>query len=740
MARSRHTILLRVLAALLIGTSTACGGLYNDLLNDTVWIIPLWSHSAAVDSTPLLNGSCVLPPTSGPVMAIVKDGDRLYIGGSFTRVGGRPFGAILDPRSGDTSAKVSQPRINGPVRCSIPDGEGGWYIGGEFTEINGERREGIARINPDGSLNEWRIDRAAAVRHLVMSGARIFACGDFATGAGRTGGIALIRRSGRVSGIEAITSYEGIDRMVVSESEDLLFVTGNATSPARGAIWFVDVIPLKEEDVRGIRYEIDGPVYDIAASGNYVFVGGSFTHFGDYPRNGIASLDASTGAVREWNPSVTGRVLSIAARGDIVYIAGAFSRVGARARMNLAAVNAVTASLLPWRPVTDGPVTAMAVDGERAFIGGDFRFVEGRDIFGSAVIDIATGAAGQWGRFAPTSFSAISVGSRGVFVGGEFTIAGGFERNNLMAVDATSGEVTAWHPNINGPVRAIAVRGNIVYAGGSFTRAGGEARNNLAAFYRDTAGVCSWDPDVNGEVRCLVLDDDAIYAGGAFTAVNRAAAFRSRLAAFDKQGTALPWDPSVNAPVSCLLLHDDILYAGGQFTTINKGALRRNRLAAIARDGSITHWDPGADGEVTCLASDEGVIYAGGRFKTIAGSPRKNLAVFDKASGSLMQGEYPDGAMVNAIAGKGTRVYLGVGDVLPAPEPIYSYSGARLFGDTPSRPAVSVTAVYKGAMVIVPDGNLLYVGGSFSHLGTIAWPNLATIDIATGALLRKECE
>lgn len=673
-------------------------------------------------------------------MAMVKEGNRIYIGGSFTRAGGRPFGAILDPRSGDTLADVSQPRINGPVRCSVPDGEGGWYIGGEFTEINGERREGIARINPDGSLNEWRIDRVAAVRHLAIRGGKIFACGDIAIGAARTTGVVVLSRYDRLDSIEAIISYGGIERIVVSESEDLLFIIGKAMSPDRGAIWFLDVMPLKDEERRSIRYEIDGPVYDITASGNYVFVGGSFSRFGGYSRSGVASLDASTGAVREWNPSVTGRVLAIAARGDIVYLAGAFSRVGARARSNLAAVDAVTGAVLPWRPATDGPVTAIAVDVTRVYVGGDFRFVEGRGIFGSAVIDIATGAAGQWGRFAPTSFSAISVGSRGIFVGGEFSVAGGFERNNLMAVDATSGEVTAWHPNVNGPVRAIAVRGNIVYAGGSFTRAGGEARNNLAAFDRDTGGVCAWDPDANAEVRCLALDDDAIYAGGAFTAVNRAAAFRGRLAAFDRQGAALPWDPSVNATVSCLLLHDDILYAGGQFTTINNGALRRNRLAAIARDGSVTHWDPGADGEVTCLALHDGVLYAGGRFKTIAGNQRRNLAVFDRVSGELIEGEYSDHAVVNTIVRKGSRIYLGVGNVLSDPEPIYSYSAACSFADAPSLQAVSVAAVYEGAMVIIPDGNLLYIGGSFSHVGTIAWPNLATIDIATGALLRTEYE
>ena len=72
--------------------------------------------------------------TNGQVNAIVQSGNTVYLGGSFTYVG--PYmahGAALDNVTGLPNLSFSFP--NGKVQVAIADGSGGWFIGGEFTQI-----------------------------------------------------------------------------------------------------------------------------------------------------------------------------------------------------------------------------------------------------------------------------------------------------------------------------------------------------------------------------------------------------------------------------------------------------------------------------------------------------------------------------------------------------------------------------------------------------------------------------
>src|SRR5262245_52131028 len=84
---------------------------------------------------------------NGRVWSAVVSGNTLYIGGEFTRVGPATGSAVpVDAVTGLPPA--SFPRTNGAVTAVVPDGAGGWFIGGGFTEVDGIFRLGIARLNP----------------------------------------------------------------------------------------------------------------------------------------------------------------------------------------------------------------------------------------------------------------------------------------------------------------------------------------------------------------------------------------------------------------------------------------------------------------------------------------------------------------------------------------------------------------------------------------------------------------
>ncbi|HNW27210.1 MAG TPA: delta-60 repeat domain-containing protein, partial [Spirochaetota bacterium] len=171
MMRTITKRLFYFIPALVISLCAGCGDLYNDILDsEKLLVLNITSNPAETEEQENENLTPLVPPTNGLVQAIAVAGDTVYIGGSFTRVGGYSYGAIIDPVTGDIPAGVTPPIINGPVYTSIPDGTGGWYIGGAFTTVNGQARRGIARINGDGSLNEWDLTCIGKCPYYISDG------------------------------------------------------------------------------------------------------------------------------------------------------------------------------------------------------------------------------------------------------------------------------------------------------------------------------------------------------------------------------------------------------------------------------------------------------------------------------------------------------------------------------------------------------------------------------------------
>ena len=195
-----------------------------------------------------------LPNTDGDVLCMARSENILYIGGDFTRINVVAKGAALDNATGKTPAGVIAPRINGTVSVAVPDGSGGWYIGGSFTNIEGETRNNIARINSDGSLHDWDPNANGTVWAIAVSDTDLYAAGYF-------------------------TSIGGETRNYITAIDTS---TGNATQ------WDPNA---------------NNVVLAIAVSGTNVYAGGYFSHIGGETRNRIAAIDTSTGNATTWNPN-----------------------------------------------------------------------------------------------------------------------------------------------------------------------------------------------------------------------------------------------------------------------------------------------------------------------------------------------------------------------------------------------------------------------------------------------------
>src|SRR5690606_33045701 len=86
--------------------------------------------------------------------AIGDDGTR-YVAGSFTEISlvtGHGVGLSTEMNAPHA---LAFPPVNGEVLASTPDSEGGWYIGGRFTQVGEQERLGLAHIDSSGRLTDW---------------------------------------------------------------------------------------------------------------------------------------------------------------------------------------------------------------------------------------------------------------------------------------------------------------------------------------------------------------------------------------------------------------------------------------------------------------------------------------------------------------------------------------------------------------------------------------------------------
>src|SRR5690606_4781715 len=84
-------------------------------------------------------------------LALQPDG-KVLVGGLFTELGGQTRNRLarLNP-DGSLDADFN-PGANGPIDTVALQPDGKVLVGGQFTQLGGQPRNRLARLNPDGSL------------------------------------------------------------------------------------------------------------------------------------------------------------------------------------------------------------------------------------------------------------------------------------------------------------------------------------------------------------------------------------------------------------------------------------------------------------------------------------------------------------------------------------------------------------------------------------------------------------
>ncbi len=274
------------------------------------------------------------PGANGWVRALDIHDTTLFIGGDFSTIGGasRSHIAALDGVTGVVLPWTANPdqRVNGLMVLNDVV-----YFVGEFQHINGSTsRLRAAAVGVDGVARPWNPAADNTIETLFAVGNRVYLGGDF----GMVGGVSRQRLAAVDTTLGAV------------ETSFAPTVTGSNASVIR-----VDVL------------------------GDTVFFGGTFSMVNGSSRSNAAAVKGAPGTGDDgtllgWNPNVGGPVYDIDAFDDDVYLAGGFSSVGGSSRPGIAMVDALAAggALRVWRPVdvAGGSVSVIDASDTAVLFGG----------------------------------------------------------------------------------------------------------------------------------------------------------------------------------------------------------------------------------------------------------------------------------------------------------------------------------------------------------------------------------
>jgi len=558
------------------------------------------------------------PVSEGAVECIEQHGSILYVGGRFGRIGGqdRLRLASFDMATGQlTSQQIPVVRVPEDCRCDRGPYVGVLvkhgnllYVGGSFTSIGGKPRSGLAAIDlRSGEVSDW--DPRLSVEYwpsaychaVVAHGRTVYVAGYFSGMGGRyqmclgaldartgepTDWIPLPNGQVNALALEDAAGERDRDRAAARREDDrergsdeTMYVGGSFSSlgplARRTGLAAFD---LGTGKVLPWNPEPNAVVQSLVVTGNTVYVAGNFSTVGGQPRAHVAALDGTTGQASPWNPGANGPVWNVALGKAVLYVAGWFSSAGGQSRRNLAALDTATSVATSWNPNPNDEVNSVAVGENAIFAGGWFTRIGGAWHSTLAALDPVSGAALPWRADCDAQVNAVAVGPGAVYAAGAFNYVNGVPHDALVALDPATGNPLPWLANADRQVLCVSLCNNIVYAGGGFGSINGQPRSCVVALDGRTGAVLPWNPDAGGgPVWALAAYGDAVYAGGGFSrmglsAVNGLAAISPAPAINNKRAFPVSVDPGPREIVVCSV----------QPNPIQAGGVVRFRLPAAA--------------------------------------------------------------------------------------------------------------------------------------------------------------
>jgi len=332
--------------------------------------------------------------TGGQVFAMVRVGSNIVLGGTFTGLRSPAGATVARSRialvNADTGAPVTgwNPGADNTVRALATDGSR-LYVGGTFTTIGGVARSRLAALDAGTGavVAGFRADASAEVRALLLHNGRLYAGGLFTAMAGkqRLRAAAVSPATGALSTTWVPAASWAVNALVAVPGTTSIALGGEFATITGQARRYLAMV---NRDTAAVLPWAPPPDCDdaanpcviksLAATSTLVYAAVSG------PGGRVSAYHVSTG-VRRWSQYGDGDVQAVALVGGTIYGGGHFApqfgKVGgvAATRNMLAAMDAATGAILPYHPVVAGSsgIWALLAEPSGLRLGGIFTSVNG---------------------------------------------------------------------------------------------------------------------------------------------------------------------------------------------------------------------------------------------------------------------------------------------------------------------------------------------------------------------------
>ena len=501
------------------------------------------------------------------------------------------------------------PNANNRVDVVATQPDGRILIAGIYSSTSGSNNAGLARLNPDGTLDTTFVPP------------QIF------------------------SGFSPV-------RAIAIQNDGKIVLGGFFKTPAPFIRTnMVRLLPDGAVDTTFVA-DADNTVNDLLIlPGGRMLVGGYFRVVNGQARQGIVRLENNGALDGAFTVTANQGVQAMLQQPDgKVLLSGQFTSLGGQTRKGLARLHSDGALDLAFDPgailnpsPNDG-VHSLALQADGRILAAGFFYISNSFNRRQLLRFYPNGAFdSSFPAFSNTTVRVVAVQPDGkILVGGFFTNLLGQPRTHLARLNCEGSLEAAFSPNISANqspgVSALAIQpdGKIIVAGG-FTNLAGYARNNIGRLYPDgstDATLNPMPPMANNDVNTVAVQSDGkILVGGAFTEL--AGISRNSIARLNPDGSLDDFNPGANSIVwNFAVQPDGRILVGGFFT--NMAGEVRNHLARLHCDGRLDRdFNPGADDAVRSLVfqRDERILVVGD-FLMLGGQQRSRLARLD-ANGNL---------------------------------------------------------------------------------------------------------
>ncbi|MCX7769544.1 MAG: delta-60 repeat domain-containing protein [Proteobacteria bacterium] len=676
------------------------------------------------------------PNVDGMIRALaVQENGKILIGGYFTYVNGVKKNYIARLNQDGSLDETFDCKVNQYVNFISLQNDGKILIGGNFTNVNGIERIRVARLNPDGTLDStFKADANGFVASIIpYSDNKILIGGDFTEINGLPKiRLAMLDYNGNIDESFNAEVGGGVRSIAVQVDNKIIiggyFISVNGITRNNIARLNPDgsldqtFNILVNNGVESVAIQVDGKIV----------MGGLFTSVGGAMRNYIARLNSDGSLDSTFNIGVNNTVFRVLVQGDgKILLGGGFTTLGGLARNNLGRINFDGSLDSSFNPQFDNWIYDVAIQRDGKIIAvGNFSNVNGT--LRNGIARIYNDGKVDKDLISNTDDVVYAIAlqrDQKILIGGGFTQVNSVIKQGIARINNDGSLDSTFNSIINiGQIYCIAIQndGKIIIAG-NFSQVNGVIRNNIARLNQDGSLDNLFNPNVNKPIYALAIQSDGkILIGGSFTQVGLTSI--NYLARLNIDGSLEEgFKHDINEDVYTIAIQKDgNVLIGGKFTSI--GIFSRNYIARINKSGGVDlSFNPGANGYVYSIAIvNDDTFIVGGLFTQIGGISRDRIAKLNSLGGVVESFNASANSLVNSIVIQSDNKIL-IGGYFTTINGITRNYIARLHSNGVLDTTLNQDVNNYVFSIAVQFDNKILVGGTFTQAGGLTRQRFARL-------------